>query len=104
MFDTPHTGFRLPPLTLQPIVENAVKHGVDSELEPLRITISTRVTADGSEITVEDNGPGFSSDDNGDPHIALANIAEHLDLLCKGTLTIRSRQGGGVTVKMMIPS
>ena len=41
-FDTPYTSFRLPPLTLQPIVENAVKHGVDPDLDPLTIHIQTR--------------------------------------------------------------
>lgn len=59
-FDTPRTLFRVPPLTLQPIVENAVKHGVSPGLSPLYILIRTRETEDGSEVIVEDNGPGFS--------------------------------------------
>ncbi len=51
--------FRVPPLTLQPIVENAVKHGRNPYAGPLRIAIRTRKTPTGSEITVSDNGPGF---------------------------------------------
>ena len=103
-FNTPHTAFRLPPLTMQPIVENAVKHGLDPELEPLHITISTRTTETGSEIIVEDTGPGFSPDDNGDPHNTLANIIERLDIMCKGTLTISDTKGGGTIVSIAIPS
>ena len=58
-YDTPHTWFRVPPLTLQPIVENAVKHGRDPYADPFRISIRTRKTDSGSEIVVEDNGRGF---------------------------------------------
>ena len=102
-FDTPFTRFRVPPLTLQPIVENAVKHGVDPELGPLTITVRTRKTRKGSEIVVTDNGPGYSPADDDEPHIALGNIRERLRLMCGGTLDIRSRPDGGTVVTIMIP-
>ena len=102
--DTPHTNFQLPPLTLQPIVENAVKHGVSPELEPLYISVLTRETPDGSEIIVEDTGPGFTPADDNEPHIALANIRERLDMLCGGTLTIEPRAAGGTSVTLFIPN
>ena len=65
--DTPFTRFRLPPLTLQPIVENAVKHGMNPYAGPLRISIQTRHTEDGTEIIVEDNGTGFDPSDETTP-------------------------------------
>jgi len=102
-FDTPHTLFRIPPLTLQPIVENAVKHGVDPELDPLSISVSTRKTEKGSEILVEDTGPGFDTTSNDDPHIALANIRERLAMMCGGELTIALREGGGTVVTIRVP-
>lgn len=103
-YDTPHKNFRLPPLTLQPIVENAVKHGMDPEYAPLRIIIRTRETDSGSEIIVEDNGPGFApADDEREPHIALANIRQRLEMMCGGKLTIRPREGGGTAVTVIIP-
>ena len=102
-YDTPHTRFRLPPLTLQPIVENAVKHGLDPSLGPLEITVRTAETDKGSEIVVEDTGPGFTPADDDEPHIALANIRERLKLMCGGSLTIRSGEKGGTTVTITIP-
>ena len=100
--DTPHTAFRLPPLTLQPIVENAVKHGVSPEPVPLYITIRTRRVADGSLITVEDSGPGYGPTDADEPHIALENLRQRL-AISGGALLISSRPSGGTTVTLRIP-
>ena len=102
-YDTPHTAFRLPPLTLQPIVENAVKHGMDPEAEPLRITIRTRDTAAGSEISVLDSGPGYEAADKDTPHVALKNIRQRLELMCRGSMRIESLKSGGTAVTVTIP-
>lgn len=102
-YDIYHKMFCLPPLTLQPIVENSVKHGIDPDQEPLTITIRTRDSKSGSEIIVEDNGPGFTPADNNEPHIALENIRRRLELLCGGMLTITSGDSGGTTVRIFIP-
>jgi hypothetical protein len=102
-YDTPHKEFRVPPLTLQPLVENAVKHGMDPEYAPLRISIRTRETDAGSEIIVEDSGPGFTPADDSEPHIALENIRQRLEMMCGGNMTIRPRIGGGTVVKVVIP-
>ena len=102
-FDTPHTFFKLPPLTLQPVVENAVKHGVSPHLGTLYLSVRTRAAEEGSEITVEDTGPGFSPADDNEPHIALANIRERLALMCGGTLEIEQRETGGTRVTIRIP-
>ena len=101
-FDMPYTNFRLPPLTLQPIVENAVKHGVDPDLDPLYITVRTREDKQEAEITVEDTGPGFELNDNNEPHIALGNIRERLEMMCNGELTISEREGGGTVIRIII--
>ena len=102
-YDISHENFRLPPLTLQPIVENAVKHGMDPEYAPLRISIGTRETKFGNEIIVEDNGPGFDfNSDDSKPHIALKNIRQRLKMMCNGKMTIRPREGGGTTVTVTI--
>ena len=109
VYDTPHTAFRLPALTLQPIVENAVKHNSaasrqSEEHPPIRITIRTRETDDFHELTVEDNGGGFvpGAADDGAPHTGLQNVRERLELMCGGTLEIVSTSEGSV-VTVRIP-
>ncbi len=102
-YDTPFTQFRMPPLTLQPIVENAVKHGMDPDVaEPLTISVRTEKTDDGSRITVEDNGKGFDPSCNSESHTALDNISERLKQQCGGTMKINSAPGK-TTVTIFIP-
>ena len=101
--DTPFTHFRLPPLTLQPIVENAVKHGLDPYAGPLRISIRTRRADFGTEIIVEDNGRGFDPSGESRDHTALANIRQRLEMMCGGSLTITPNDGGGTVVTVTIP-
>ena len=102
-YDTPFTRFRLPPLTLQPIVENSVKHGMDLDSGPLRISIRTRCMDFGAEVVVEDTGPGFDPADASKPHTTLNNIRQRLEMMCGGSMTITSHAGGGTVVTMTIP-
>ena len=103
-FDTPHTQFRLPPLTLQPLVENAIKHGMNPDGDPLHIFVKTRKTKDGSEIIVENDGARYDPADDNEPHIALNNIRQRLEMMCKGALEITPHEEGGTTVKVTIPN
>ena len=101
--DCPHTAFRLPPLTLQPLAENAVKHGTDPELPPLYVRISTRETPECSIITVEDTGPGFQVGlPAGYQASALGNIRERLTAN-GSTIDFRSREGGGTVATIRVP-
>ena len=103
-YDIQHTMFRVPPLTLQPIVENAIKHGRDPYAGPFRISIKTRRTDSDSEIVIADNGRGFDPDDDSEPHTALKNIQQRLEVMCGGSLTITPNDGGGTVVTVIIPS
>ena len=105
-FDTKHTSFRLPALTLQPLVENAVKHGMKATTEPLHIRVSTSEAPNGSLITVEDDGPGFKpteKEESDRVHVGIENIRQRLELMCRGTIEISSRSEGGTTVSIFIP-
>ena len=101
-YDTPFTHFRLPPLTLQPLVENAVKHAMDPNAGPLTVSVRTQQTNAGVFITVEDNGKGFDPGDISKPHPALDNIENRLKQQCGGTLKIDSVPGC-TTVTIFIP-
>ena len=104
-FDTQHTAFRLPALTLQPLVENAVKHGLGKGVGPEHIKVRTRSEDDRAVITVEDDGPGIrSASKDSEVHIGLANVRERLELMCGGTLECASRPGGGTAVTVTIPA
>jgi len=102
-YDTQFTNFRLPPLTLQPIAENAVKHGMDPYSGPLHALIRTRQTGSGSEITVEDDGQGFDPVEKLRGPTTLANIRQRLKMMCDGSMTINPRDGGGTVVTIRIP-
>ena len=108
-YDTLFTYFRLPPLTLQPLAENAVKHGMNPDADPLRISIRTRHTdfnesgRSAAEIIVEDTGPGFDPSDESKPHTTLGNIRQRLEMMCDGSMTIQPREGRGTVVTIMIP-
>lgn len=103
-YDTPHTSFRLPALTLQPLVENAVKHNVDSGKPPVHILIRS-YRADGRNyVVIEDDGAGFDGlRSDADNHVGLQNVADRLEILCGGTLTVAPRPEGGTVVTVCIP-
>lgn len=102
-FDTPHTQFRVPPLTLQPLAENAVKHGMGPNTVPLCVSIRTRKVGSASEVVVEDNGPGFDHAIAKDPHTTLANIRQRLELMCNGKLVFEHHPGGGTVARATVP-
>ncbi len=95
---------RVPALILQPLVENAVKHGVLSQERPGRVSVSIRADAGRLAICVEDDGPGFG----GAPvrhGVGLANTAARLDALYGGDarLSLGTAAGRGSAVVIELP-
>lgn len=95
-------NFKIPPLTLQPIVENSIKHAMDPENAPLLIKIFTRETEFGNEILVEDNGEGFDAEKIFEKSLTLSNIKNRLKIMCGGELEIKSDSCGTI-VKIFVP-
>lgn len=99
--------FDLPALTLQPIVENAVRHGIREKKNGKgSVTISAREYDDRYEITVSDDGDGFDYEaipDTDDPHIGIENVRYRLKNMCGGTLTFDSAEGCGTDAVISIP-
>lgn len=105
-YDIKAGGFMVPPLVIQPIVENAVRHGVTKKPEGGTVSISVEETESAYTITVSDNGVGFDPESiyqNGGSHIGIRNARERLARMCRGTLEINSQLGGNTTVVIMIP-
>ena len=104
-FDTPVTDFYVPPLTVQPLVENAIRHGVRIR-EHGTVDVITRKTEDGYEIVIRDNGKGFGTSAalaSDSSHIGLKNVRERIKKLCRGTLTVNSVIGEGTEITIHLP-
>lgn len=103
-YDIGTTLFRLPTLTLQPIVENAVRYGVTKRLEGGTVRISSRKTDSAYLVTVRDDGAGFDpAQPRGDGHIGISNVRDRLARMSGGTLEIESAPGTGTLVTITIP-
>lgn len=104
-YDIRESEFDLPALSIQPIVENAIRHGVRGHYNG---QVKLTAVSDGTDyvITVADNGRGFQpekleeADEN---HIGIRNVRERIEMLCGGTLEINSAVGKGSTVTVRIP-
>ena len=98
--------FECPPLMLQTMVENAVKHGLLPNKDCGTIRISTKEVRGGVEICIEDNGVGFDTNkplEEGRSHIGVDNTRQRVMALCHGSLNIGSRVGVGTTITIIIP-
>lgn len=105
-YDIKSDDFNMPTLTLQPIVENAVKHGICKKLEGGTIKISTEKKGRDNIITIEDNGIGFEIDkalNDGRPHVGIHNVKERLKSMVRAEMEIISFIGLGTTVRIIIP-
>ena len=106
IYDTPVTDFLIPPLTLQPIVENAVRHGIVKREEGGTLTVATALTSDAYTVTVTDDGVGFDPSgplQDGKKHIGIQNVRKRLQAQCSASLTIRSVRGCGTTAMITLP-
>lgn len=106
-YDIQDELFALPVLTLQPLVENAVKHGIRKN-DGLcgRITITTKMTDTHHEVKIIDDGVGFdvnSIDNTEATHIGINNVRKRLMLECNGELVIDSTPGEGTVCTILIP-
>ena len=97
--------FEVPALTVQPIVENAFRHGVRRKKKGI-ITISTAREGDVHRIMVQDNGVGFDFDgyaSSKEMHIGIKNVKERIEMISGGTMVLRSEAGKGTSVTLRIP-
>lgn len=92
----------LPPMLLQPLIENAIRHGIEPKPGPGRITVAAGREDGQLRLSVSDDGVGFGAADTAGTGVGLANLRERLAALYgeAACLTIESPPAGGVTVTL----
>ncbi len=97
-------NFVIPPLVMQPLVENAIIHGLIPKKNGGTITLRTREDTENIYITVEDNGVVFDDKMNiSEKSIGLQNIRFRLEQAVKGSVKIESIVGLGTKSTIIIP-
>ena len=94
--------FSVPPLTVQPLVENAIKHGITKKANGGTIKITTFEEDTHYVIEIIDDGVGFDSETT-EMHVGIQNVQNRLAATCRGTVTIKSTLGVGTRVTIEIP-
>lgn len=94
---------RLPPLLVQPLVENAIRHGLEPRTEGGRLTVRARREGDRLLVAVADSGRGLAGAGEG---LGLANVRERLRACYGGAarLTLESNDDGGLTARLELPA
>ncbi|SDJ77912.1 cache domain-containing sensor histidine kinase [Sediminibacillus albus] len=110
-----HEGSQIPKLTIQPIVENAIQHGLEEMVTKCHVSVTVLAIGENLQITVEDNGPGIDESKlegiyrgkikSKSSGIGLNNINERIKLMFGDTygVNIESRLGAGTKVKILLP-
>ena len=105
-YDIETTDFLIPSLTVQPLVENAVKHGVGMKEDGGTVTIATKEFDDRYEVIVSDDGVGFDTSkkpNDGRTHVGMENVRNRLKTMCNAVLNIESAVGKGTVATITIP-
>ena len=106
-YDIQAADFELPLLSVQPLVENAVKHGVGMKKGGGTVKISYVETDSAFEVIVSDDGVGFDVNapkkDDGRSHVGMENTRKRLRDMCGAELIITSKPGEGTTARVIIP-
>ncbi len=106
-YDIQTEDFVLPQLSIQPLVENAVKHGVGMKKKGGTVKISARETENAFEVVISDDGVGFDTSaeikDDGRSHVGMENTKRRLREMCGGEIRIESVVGEGTVVTVILP-
>ncbi len=108
VYDIQTEDFELPALSLQPLVENAVKHGVGESENGGTVKISTEDAGQEIRISIEDSGAGYDPhykayEKKERSHVGLSNVRKRLSMMCDGTVDIYTTEGKGTKVIVRIP-
>jgi histidine kinase len=102
-------GVRVPPLVLQPLVENAIRHGAGGRIGATEVNVSARRTGDGVVLSVEDrgvDGAAAPKSVSGGAGTALADLRARLELVYAGRarLAVGAAEPGGWRAEIVLPA
>ncbi|MBO4725686.1 MAG: histidine kinase, partial [Firmicutes bacterium] len=100
------SDFGIPPLTIQPLVENSIRYGVRAMEEGGTITIESWEDEHNYYARVSDNGVGFDLNqkkNDGRSHVGMQNIKSRVQSMCGGHVEIESKIGAGTRSTIVIP-
>jgi sensor histidine kinase YesM len=107
VYDIETEDFVLPQLSIQPLVENAVKHGVGMKEDGGTVTIATRETDEDFRVIISDDGVGFDTNapkaEDGRSHVGMENTKRRIADLCGGSVVIESTPGEGTVATVILP-
>ena len=94
-----------PPMMIQSLVENAIKHGLEPKAEGGTLNVSAEIVHGRLAVTVADTGLGFGRADTAGTGIGLTNIRERLKLLYgdKASMVVADNQPSGTVVTLTVP-
>ena len=94
-----------PPMMIQTLVENAIKHGLEPKAEGGHLRLAAEIVHGKLQVTVADTGLGFGKAATAGTGVGLANIRERLQLLYgpRATLTVTENQPSGTVVTITVP-
>ena len=98
------TDFMIPPLILQPVVENSIKHGLLPKPSGGTIELHTKKESGNIIITITDDGVGYDTKaDKREGAVGMNNVCFRLKHMVDGRMEVESRAGEGTRVTMFIP-
>jgi len=99
-------GFLIPPLTIQPMVENAIRHGIRKKQQNGNLYIRTYQESEMVYVEIRDDGAGFVNSliKDKDAHVGIRNVTRRLEIMSQGSLNVESIIGQGTTVRISIPT
>jgi sensor histidine kinase YesM len=104
-FDLPQNcrQLKVPPMLLQPLVENAIKHGLEPKIEGGSVAMQARLEDGAIKLVVSDTGIGFSGATS--DGLGLSNVRERIEKLFggKGSLMIQENRPQGTRVTLTLP-
>ena len=102
--DIEQKDFMIPPLVLQPLVENAIKHGLLPKEDGGTIWLSTRREKDCLIIVVEDDGVGFDvTEEIRETSVGISNVKFRLRYMVNGDMYVESKRGEGTKIVITLP-